>query len=915
MPAKTTTTLRERFNISKWAIQHRVLTIAIWLAIAVAGLFAYTSLEYALFPDITFPVVVINASGDYDTALATEDQLAEPIEAQLGDLPGLDNIQASIYPGRTVIRVLFNVGVDLTEASQAVRDRLDQLQLANSAEIEVIPLNLNESAAISYALRPNPNPGPNPGPNTTLDAIARLSRQQLIPQLEQLPGVLRVDLLGDANLPQGDRPEILDDDITLNAPTLIRFAADNALALQVIKQGDANTLDVVSQVETTIAEWDQDYPDIQFDLAASQADFIREATQATIDTLWVAIILAVIVIFAFLRNLSATLITALAIPISLLGTFIVMAIYDFNLETITLLALALTIGIIVDDAIVEVENIARHIEDGQPPRQAAIAATNEIGLTVSASTLTIVAVFLPVAFMGGTVGQFFKPFGLTVSAAVLISLLVARTLSPVLAVYWLKAKPRPDSDRPSSPTPTLLDRLYLPLLRKALTHPWLTLAIAVLSLIAGIALIPLIPKGFIPQLDRGEFNILYTAPLPEFPNPSDESPSLDFETLQFPDVYPDFDPNTREDFSPDLNPRIRILNTAQDIAADLETVVRNHPDVASVYTLIGYRGEPNRGRLTVKLRRDRRQDTASVQQDLRDRLPQPQGTRISVEDIQFVEIGDSKPLQIALLGDNLGQLNQTAREITAAIADLPGLIDIETSASDPNEEMTTIRRKSGERVAYVEANLRQGQALGDATDDVVAIAQPLLPDSVRLDLGGDAQNAASVFRSFGGTLALSVTCMLLVLILPFGRLLEPLVVGLSLPLAIVGALLALLITQSDFGMISLIGTIFLLGLLDKNALLLMDYANQLRKAGKPRFEALLETGTVRFRPILMTTASTVLGMLPIAIGWGAGSELRQPMAVAIIGGLITSSLLSLVVVPVLYGLLEDGWSKLRQKSN
>ncbi|MFO8041390.1 MAG: efflux RND transporter permease subunit [Sodalinema sp.] len=906
MPAKHTTTLRERFNISKWAIQHRVLTVAIWLAIAVAGLFAYTSLKYALFPDITFPVVVINASGDQNTALATEDQLAEPIEAQLRDLPGLDNIQASIYPGRTVISVLFKVGVNPTPASQAVRDRLDQLQLANSAEIEVIPLNLNESAAISYALRPNPNTSP----NTSLDAIARLSRDRLIPQLEQLPGVLRVDLLGDAKLPQTDRPEILDDDITLNAPTLIRFAADNALALQVIKQGDANTLDVVNQVETTITEWGQDYPDIQFDLAASQADFIREATQATIDTLWVAIILAVIVIFAFLRNLSATLITALAIPISLLGTFIVMAIYDFNLETITLLALALTIGIIVDDAIVEVENIARHIEDGQPPREAAIAATNEIGLTVSASTLTIVAVFLPVAFMGGTVGQFFKPFGLTVSAAVLISLLVARTLSPVLAVYWLKAKPR--RDRPSSPSPNLLDRLYLPLLRKALTHPWLTLAIAIGSLIAGIALIPLIPKGFIPQLDRGEFNILYTAPLPEFPNPGDESPDFDSTSPQFPGVYPDFDPNTAEDFDLAFNPRIRILNSAQDIATDLETVVRDHPDVESVYTLIGYRGEPNRGRITVKLRRDRRQDTASVQQDLRDRLPRPQGTRISVEDIQFVEIGDSKPLQIALLGENLVQLNQTAREITAAIEDLPGLIDIETSASDPNEEITTIRRKSGERVAYVEANLSQGQALGDATDDVVAIAQPLLPDGVHLDLGGDAQNAASVFRSFGGTLALSVTCMLLVLILPFGRLLEPLVVGLSLPLAIVGALLALLITQSDFGMISLIGTIFLLGLLDKNALLLMDYANQLRKAGKPRFEALLETGTVRFRPIVMTTASTVLGMLPIAIGWGAGSELRQPMAVAIIGGLITSSLLSLVVVPVLYGLLEDGWSKLRR---
>lgn len=896
--------LRERFNISKWAIQHRLLTIAIWLAIAVAGLFAYSSLQYALFPDITFPVVIVNASGESDDVIRTESDLTEPIEAQLWDLPGLDDIQSRVYPGRTVISVLFNVGVDLTSSSDAVRDRLNQLELPDNTELEVIPLNLNESAAISYALRPTPD--------SDLEAIAPLTRNQLIPQLEQLPGVLRVDLLGDAEISQDSEPDLLTDDVSLNAPTLIRFASENALALQVIKEGDANTLDVVRQVETTVATWDQDYPQLQIDLAATQADFIREATQATIDTLGFAIILAVIVIFAFLRNLWATLITALAIPISLLGTFIVMAVYDFNLETITLLALALTIGIIVDDAIVEVENIARHIDQGQPPREAAIAATNEIGLTVSASTLTIVAVFLPVAFMGGTIGQFFKPFGLTVSAAVLISLLVARTLSPVLAVYWLKPKPQPQGDRPE--TPNLLDRLYLPLLRNALGHPWLTLAIAVLSLVVGIALIPLIPKGFIPQLDRGEFNILYTAPLPEFPSPSDFFPQ-EAQALEFQDV----DPAQMEDMDgdspmtlPDSDPRVFILNASQEIAADLEAVVRDHPDVESVYTLIGYRGEPNRGRLSVQLRGDRQLDTASVQSQLRDRLPRPDGSRVSVEDIQFVEIGDSKPLQIALLGDDLDQLNQTARTIATAINDVPGLIDIETSA-DPDSDLTSIRRKSGERVAYVEANLRQGQALGDATDDVVAIAQDLLPPDIRLDLGGDAQNAASVFRSFGGTLALSVTCMLAVLILPFGRLLEPLVVGLSLPLALIGALFALLITQSDFGMISLIGTIFLLGLLDKNALLLMDYANQLRKAGKPRLEALLETGRVRFRPILMTTASTVLGMLPIAIGWGAGAELRQPMAVAIIGGLITSSLLSLVVVPVLYGLLEDGWSKLRRR--
>ena len=289
--------LRERFNISKWAIQHRMVTIAIWLAIAVAGLFAYSSLQYALFPDITFPVVIVNASGESEDVISTESDLTEPIEAQLWDLPGLDDIQSRVYPGRTVISVLFNVGVDLTPSSDAVRDRLNQLQLPDNTDLEVIPLNLNESAAISYALRPTGD--------SDLADIAPITENDLIPQLEQLPGVLRVDLLGDAEIDPESDPDLLTEDVHLNAPTLIRFAGENALALQVIKEGDANTLEVVRQVETTVATWDQDYPQIQVDLAATQADFIREATQATIDTLGFAIILAVIVIFAFLRNLWA----------------------------------------------------------------------------------------------------------------------------------------------------------------------------------------------------------------------------------------------------------------------------------------------------------------------------------------------------------------------------------------------------------------------------------------------------------------------------------------------------------------------------------------------------------------------------------------------------------------------------------
>ncbi|MGH2416451.1 MAG: efflux RND transporter permease subunit, partial [Microcystaceae cyanobacterium] len=311
---------------------------------------------------------------------------------------------------------------------------------------------------------------------------------------------LKVNLLGDSS--------------STNFPTLVRFNGQDALAFQVIKRGDANTLEVVSQVEKAVKQLQADLPEVQLVLAETQAKYIREATHATIDALILAIILAILVIFPFLRSFRATLITALAIPISLLGTCIIMAISGFNLETITLLALALVIGIVVDDAIVDVENISRHIDQGETPKQAAIRGTNEIGLAVSASTLTIMAVFLPVAFMGRSVGQFFKPFGLIVSAAVLFSLLVARTLSPVLAVYWLKPKQREQGRRGDKPPSPITNR-YRNLLHWSLYHRKIVLGIAILSFIVGIALIPLIPKGFIPKLDRGEFNIVYTTPLPK----------------------------------------------------------------------------------------------------------------------------------------------------------------------------------------------------------------------------------------------------------------------------------------------------------------------------------------------------------------------------------------------------------------
>lgn len=544
-----------------------------------------------------------------------------------------------------------------------------------------------------------------------------------------------------------------------------------------------------------------------------------------------------------------------------------MAIYGFNLETITLLALALVIGIIVDDAIVDVENITRHIEDGTPPRTAAIDATAEIGLTVTATTMTIVAVFLPVGLMGGVLGQFFRPFGLTISAAVITSLLVARTLSPLLAVYWLKRSP---NQRVSSFWSRFMDG-YRGILTWSLAHRGIVLGLALLSFCGGIGLIPFLSKGFIPHLDRGEFNIVYQAP-----------------------------------------PTVTLAQSLE-IARKLETQVRRAPDVETVFTTVGSRqGEPNRGTLYVKMRHDRQLNTLAQQNQLRDRLPKIANVTTSVEDIPFVDTGGEKPLQFALRSEDLQVLEQATNALKAKVQNLPGFVDVTSTGSQSEIE---IEHLNGKRVAYISANLGQGLTLGAATDRVVAEAKTTLPKTVELSLGGDSERAADTFSGFGVTIALSVLCVLGVLLLLFRSWVDPLVIILALPLSIVGAVLAQFFTRSDFGMISVIGIIFLLGLVNKNAILLVDYINQLREQGMNRNEAILRAGLVRLRPILMTTAATILGMLPIALGLGAGAELRAPMAIVIIGGLMSSTLLSLVVIPVAYAVVDTIRNRMRRRSH
>ena len=841
---------RDRFNISRLAIAFPRLTVVFWIAVCVGGVFAFRTLRYALLPDITFPVVVVTASTSTSiSAPDTAREISLPIEQRLRTLDGLGEIRSAIRPGFTVITLSFRVGQTLDRCAERVTDALRDVKVPAGVTTKVTPRNLNQTSVATYAVA---EPGRSPA---DLEVTAR---EKIVPALQAVTGVQEVVVLGS---------EKAEEDIH---PTTARFNGEDVLALDIIKQGDANTLQVADRIEAEVARLHSQLPEVRLVLARTQADYIREASHSTVEALLIAVALSVVVIFPFLWSWSATAISALAIPTSLLGTVIVMAACGFELDTITLLALALVIGIIIDDAIVDVENIARHLEEGrETPREAALSATKEIGLTVTAATFTIVAVFLPVGLMKGSVGQFFKPFGVTVSAAVIISLLVARTLSPALAAWWLRAGGR--VGRADSAWSVFLG-WYRRALEWSLDHPKSVLAMAALSLLTGLALIPLVPKGLIPRLDRGEFKIVFRVAPAALARAAASTSSP--------------------------------LAKSADVAAQLEKFVRAFPEVKGIFTLVGTReGDPARGVLYVRLAPDRKRHTAETEDLIRHGLPRIDDVATSVEDVPFIDIGDQKPIDFAVVGAEPVAVAKAASGLAERLRTVSGFVDVTSSSADPPES-GPLEHLDARPAVFITANLGGGLSLGEATQQVVSQSKEVLPAGVLLELGGDSANIKKVFTSFGITLGLAVVCILAVLLLLFRNWVDPIVIVLALPLAVVGAVLALLVVRSEFGMISLLGVVFLFGLVNKNAILLVDYINQLRAAGLDCPEAIRRAGAVRLRPILMTTLATILGMLPVAIGLGVGAELRAPMAVAIIGGLITSTLLSLLIVPVVYASLR-----------
>ena len=765
--------------------------------------------------------------------------------------------------------------------------------------------------------------------------------------------------------------------------TLALYNGRRTLALDIQKSQGENTIDVVDGLQRVAQSLQAGLPSgMALDVVRDNSRPIRVAVANVKRTLIEGAVLTIGIVFLFLNSWRSTVITGMTLPIALIGTFLFMNLFGFTVNMITLMALSLCVGLLIDDAIVVRENIVRHVQMGKAPHQAALDGTNEIGLAVLATTLSIVAVFLPIGFMGGIIGKFFHEFGITIVAAVMISMFVSFTLDPMLSSIWHDPAidregqpfvPRGLYDHTLGRVTHWVDRLqhhlgegYVAVLGWSLKHKLATLAIALATLGGSIALVPLMGTEFVPKADFSETSVNFYTPVGSS------------------------------------------IETTEARARQVDAILRELPEVKYTLTTINTGQSQGRNYATVFVRladrKDRQRSVDQMSAPLRERLAAVPG--ITVTHVGLLDgVSGSKPISLSIQGADLKELQRLTDELSAKLRRIPGLIDLDTSmkpdkpvlsvdvrrdaASDaglsvgaitgalrgliagetvgqwrsgsdqthdikvrlapeqrdstadlarlglvaglnadgtprivrltqvaelkPGTGANQINRRDLSREVEITANTA-GRSLGEVSADIRAIldASPL-PPGYTLRFGGSTKDMQESFTYAISALAMGVIFIYMILASQFRSFLQPLALMSSLPLTLIGVVLALLLWRSTLNMFSIIGVIMLMGLVTKNAILLVDFANRAREAGAERSAALLQAARVRLRPILMTTLAMIFGMVPLAFALSEGSEQRAPMGQAVIGGVITSSLLTLVVVPVIYVYLDDlaAWARRR----
>jgi len=1012
-------------NFSAWAIRKPIPSILLFILITVAGLVSFRMLSIQNFPDIDFPAVSVTASLPGATPTTLETEVTRKIEDSIASIGAIKHITSTINDGVSVTMVEFQLEKDVQEAVNDVRDAVSRVraQLPSDVQEPVISrVTFASLPVLTYAVEA---PGMDAEDlswyvdNTvskrllSVKGVAKVTRQggvdrevrvQLDPVRLQALGATAADVsvqvrgmqqeapggrgniggqeqavrtlgtvtsardLAQMNIPLSDGRRIRLSDVadvrdTAAEPRQMALLDGKpVVSFQVFRSRGASEISVAEEVRAAIAKLQAERPNVHMTEVYNMVKPVVDAYAASMHALYEGAILAVLVVWLFLRDWRATFVSAVALPLSIIPTFAAMDLLGFTLNGITLLALTLVVGILVDDAIVEVENIVRHLRNGKPPFEAAMEAAQEIGLAVIATSLTLVAVFLPTAFMSGISGKFFKQFGWTASLAVLASLLVARLLTPMMAAYLLKPLAEPNRD-------SWIMVRYLKAARWCLAHPWKTSSMAAAFFVASVAIIGLIPATFLPPEDWAQLQMTVEAP-----------------------------------------PGSTIAQT-REASERVRQVVMQHKEVHRVYTAIGSgvmagvpgssAGEVRTATLTISLtpRRSRHASQQQIQRELREQLESVPGVRIS-----FGAVGSGEQLQVVLAGDDPSTLKNAARDVIRDLRTVPGLGAVTSSASllrpeiiirpdfaraaqqgvtaaaigqavrvatagdydvnlpkmnlperqvyirvelDPKarNQIETIRqlRVPGRDGAVPLANIAdislasgpaqidrydrsrnitisvglEGRALGETNQAVEALPSiKNLPPSVHRIAAGDVEGMQELFGSFLLAMFAGVLCVYAVLVLLFHDFTQPVTILAALPLSVGGAFGLLALFGFSLSLPALIGLLMLMGIVTKNSILLVEYAIVARRdLGMSRTEAILDACHKRARPIVMTTVAMTAGMVPMALGLEGDAGFRAPMAVAVIGGLLTSTFLSLLVVPVVCEKVDDikewAWRKYR----
>jgi hydrophobe/amphiphile efflux-1 (HAE1) family protein len=1001
-----------RLNVSAWSIRRPIPAAVVFVILTLLGVVSFRQMAVTRFPNIDIPIVQVAVTQSGAAPSELESQVTKKVEDAVSNVPGVWHMISTVTDGSSVTVVQFTVGaVDVDRALNDVKDQIAKIRADLPRTIDEPIVSRIQAEGLPFVTYAASAPGMTAEQLSWFvdDTVAReLHSAKGVGEVKRFGGVdreirvaldpdkllalgvtaaqvnaqLRADNIdlggGRAELAgqeqairtlagartvadlaatpialSGDRRVRLDELATVTdgaaePRTFARLFDEPIVSFGVTRAKGASDVTVDKLVATKLARIQADHPEVSFAKVDTQVDNELGNYSSTMETLIEGALLAVIVVLVFLRDFRATIVTALALPLSILPTFWAMDAIGFSLNLVSLLAITLVTGILVDDAIVEIENIVRHMRMGKSAYRAALEAADEIGLAVIAISLTIVAIFSPVSFMSGIAGQYFRQFGLTVAMAVLFSLLVARFVTPVLAAYFLRAPEAPVHREGA------IMRFYTRLVRTSVRHRWITLAAGVMIFVASIAATKLLPSGFLPADDQGRALLALELP------PGSRLDDTDRVTRGISDQLRKM-PEVRsvliyggQILGGAAEPRkatfvINFVNKSErkasqkDLQAEIGAMLASTPDVRTWF--VQDNGQRDLSLIIAGPDIDAINDTANqLASEMRSiptienpistaELDRPE-LRIVPKRQLAADLGVStetlsEPIRVATLGDvdaNLAKFNAGDRLVPirveldeSARGDVGRLQDLRvptgSGGAAPLSALadfvvdhgpTAINRYDRTRRVTIEGDLAGDAALGDAVNAIRALpAAKHLPPGVEIRETGDVEVMGEVFASFAAAIGAGVMMVYALLVLLFGSFLQPITILVSLPLSVGGAIGALLLTHKAMSMPVVIGILMLMGIVTKNAIMLVDFALEEIGRGTPRLEALVEAGRKRARPIIMTTIAMAAGMFPSALGMGDGGGFRSPMAIAVMGGLAASTLLSLVFVPAVFTLIDD----------